>query len=53
MDVLRLMLLVNQFSGLVKVQYLKSAAWDEVYFLYADKHQSILQADTATFSEHG
>ena len=27
--------------------------WDEVYFWYADKHQSILQAGTTIFGGHG
>ena len=35
------------------MQYLKKEGRDEVDFLYADKHQTILQVDTIALGGHG
>ena len=34
----------NKFT--ISLQYLKKEVSDEVYFLHADKHESLLQIDT-------
>ena len=37
----------------ISLQYLKKEGRDEVDFLHADKHQTILQVDTINFGGHG
>ena len=36
----------NQIAGFFKIKYLKNKMNDEVCFLHADKHQSLVQVDT-------
>ena len=37
---LRIILLANQIAGFFNVQYLMIEVWDEIDFLYADKHKN-------------
>ena len=39
-------LLANQITGFLEMQYLKKEVNDEVYFWHTDKYQSFLQVDT-------
>ena len=40
------MLPANQIVGFFKMQYFKNEVNDDIYFLHADKHRSLLQVDT-------
>ena len=43
----------QNFKFVISLKYLKKEGKDEVYFLHADKYQTILQVDTINFDLHG
>ena len=45
------MLPANQIGAFFKMQYRKKEVNDEVHFLHADKHRSLLQGDTIILDE--
>ena len=44
---------VPKIASLLSLQYLKKEGRDEVDLLHADKHKTILQADTINLTGHG
>ena len=52
MEILKNSLNSQNSKSAMPLQYLKKEVWDEVNFLYADKHQSFLQGDTITIDSH-